>query len=378
MLPNIRPLLALVLLGLLGRSILHAQSDSSHYPAVDNASSSIALHAFVSTTWSYNFNRPLSKSNMFRVFDFDDNAFKLDVAEIVLQRAASEPGDAGFRVDATFGASVPRITASRGLFRAADGTAEDIDIQQGYLSYIADIGSGLRIDAGKFVTAAGYELIDGYDGYNDNATRSFLFGYAIPFTHTGLRLVYTASSAVTISAMVVNGWDNVVDNNRAKSFGTQLTLSPADGFSCLLTYIGGAERDTNSSDLRHLVDAVLQWSPSESVTLGLNGDYGTEQNAVAPEKNALWQGAAAYIKVIPSDRFTLTLRGEVFDDRDGLRTGTPQTLKEITLTPEFHPSQNVAFRADLRIDFSNEPAFDNEGTPATTQPTLLLNALYHF
>jgi hypothetical protein len=34
----------------------------------------------------------------------------------------------------------------------------------------------------------GYEVGEGPDGYNDNASHSFLFGWAIPITHTGLRI----------------------------------------------------------------------------------------------------------------------------------------------------------------------------------------------
>ena len=46
-------------------------------------------------------------------------------------------------------------------------------------------GGRLQVDAGKFVTPLGYEVIEGWDGYNDNASHSFLFGYAIPFTLEG-------------------------------------------------------------------------------------------------------------------------------------------------------------------------------------------------
>lgn len=369
---------AIIGLALFCATSLWGQDNVGDGSAAPQFADSIALHAFVSTSWSYNFNRPSSKSNELRIFDFDDNSFKLDVAEVVLQKPAEQPTSVGFRIDATVGASVPRVTASRGFFRDAGGTAGDIDLQQVYLSYVAAIGTGLHIDAGKFVTYAGYELIDGYDGFNDNATRSFLFGYAIPFTHTGLRLGYTASPEITISAMVANGWDNVADNNRAKSFGTQFTLTPAEHFTLLVAYIGGAERDTNSSDVRHLVDVVLQWRLGDAFTVGINADYCIEQNAVAPGKNALWQGLAGYLKLIASNRFSVALRGEVFEDRDGVRTGTPQTLKEVTLSPEFRPSPNVAFRADLRMDFSTSKVFDNDGTPTDTQPTFILNGLCFF
>ncbi len=47
----------------------------------------ISVNGFVSTSWSYNFNRPASGTNRYRVFDFDDNSIKVDVAELVLQKA---------------------------------------------------------------------------------------------------------------------------------------------------------------------------------------------------------------------------------------------------------------------------------------------------
>jgi len=58
----------------------------------------------------------------------------------------------------------------------------------------------------------GYELIEGYDGYNDNYSRSILFGYAIPFTHTGVKASYAFSSKVAGMVEVVNGWDLLRDN----------------------------------------------------------------------------------------------------------------------------------------------------------------------
>ena len=174
----------------------------------------ISVNGFVSTSYSYNLNRPASGTNRYRVFDFDDNTFKLDVAELVLQRAVSKAGDVGFRVDATAGGSIPRVAAASGLFRdPATGAAEDFDLQQAFVSWVAPVGRGLRLDVGKMVTTAGYEVVEGYDGFNDNATRSFLFAYAEPVTHTGMKAAYAFSDTVSANVMVVNGWDNVKDNN---------------------------------------------------------------------------------------------------------------------------------------------------------------------
>src|SRR6266850_7415355 len=214
----------------------------------------MTLNGLIATSYSYNFNRPGSGTSQFRVFDFDDNTFKLDEFELVAQKAVGKTRDSGFRVDLTLGSSVPRVTASAGLFRDDAGVAGDIDVHQAFASYIAPLGSGLRFDAGKFITSHGYEVIDGYDGWNDNATRSILFGYAIPFTHLGARATYVFSPRVTAIGMVVNGWDVARDNNRSKSVGAQVTLTSP--LTVIVSGMTGPERLGNDSDARNLLDVV--------------------------------------------------------------------------------------------------------------------------
>ena len=338
----------------------------------------ITVDGLVSSSYSYNFNRPASRLNGFRVFDFDDNSFKVDVAELVLQKPMPKAGDAGFRVDVAAGGSIPRVTAAAGLFRDSGGVAQDVDLQQAYVGYVADAGRGLRLDFGKFVTHHGYEVIDGYDGWNDNVTRSFLFGYAIPFTHTGIRAAYAFSDRVSSTVMVVNGWDVATDNNRQKSLGAQLSLTPAPEWTVVLNGMYGAERPDNSGDARALLDLVAIWKASGRVALGLNLDHGSEINAVVPGQNARWDGAAAYARIGISSRFSLVGRAEQFGDWDGARTGVSQRLSEVTLTPEWRAAHGLVIRGDLRYDHSDHPVFDARGGPKQDQTTAIANVLFAF
>jgi Putative beta-barrel porin-2, OmpL-like. bbp2 len=205
-----------------------APTEPSPAPAPTSAPwySQITWNAFVSASYTWNFNNPLSKINKIRAMDYDHNSFRVDTAELVLQKAVSNPGDFGFRTDVVYGATAV-IGAARGLFRdPVTGVAQQIDLQQAFVSYIVPVGHGLRVDFGKFVTNVGAEYLDGYDGYNDNFSRSILFNWAIAFTHTGLRFSYTFSDKLTLAAMLVNGWDNFLDNNQAKSFGLFATITP--------------------------------------------------------------------------------------------------------------------------------------------------------
>jgi putative OmpL-like beta-barrel porin-2 len=375
-----------------GTCAADAAADAGSAAAPDSAGSSaappaaalpawlgeVSLNGFLESSFSYNFNRPASGTNQFRVFDFDDNTFKVDVFELVAQRPVANRRDAGFRVDLTLGSSIPQVAASAGLFRDATGQAENIDVHQAFVSWIAPAGSGLRLDFGKFITHFGYEVIEGYDGWNDNATRSLLFGFAIPFTHVGLHAVYPLSPRATLVAMVVNGWDVARDNNHSKSVGGQIALTPATGFSLYVNGMWGPERAGNDGDPRTLLDAVATWKAGPRLTLGANGDWGMDQNAVGPGADAQWSGAAGYVRLLVTPSFALIARGETLNDRDGARTGVAQTLSEFTLTPELRLTPHLLARGDARIDRSNHDVFEKSQGFTDSQPTALFGVIYSF
>lgn len=342
----------------------------------------ITVNAFASLSYTWNFNNPSSNQNQLRAFDLDHNSFRLDAAELVVQKAVAANGDFGFRLDVAIGA-VAKVGAARGLFRdITSGTASDLDQQQVFVSYVIPVGHGLRVDFGKFVTPVGAEFIEGYDGYNDNFSRSLLFTYAIPFTHTGFRFTYPFTDKVTVIAMVINGWDNVVDNNAAKSFGVQLAYTPISPLSLYVTYIGGPERDKNDTDFRHLIDAGMVWKPTWRFALTFNADWGYDTNAIDDSPmlpaGAQWTGIALYLRVALHRRFALIARGEIFWDLDGYRTGVAQRVMEATLTPELRITDALVLRADARIDQSDHPVFDKSDGKRHYQPTVGLNAIYVF
>lgn len=359
----------------------------------------ITINAFASVGYTWNFNDPFSKTNQYRAFDYDHNSIRIDSAELIVQKAVANPGEYGFRIDVAFGAAA-RIAAARGLFRdISTGNALDIDLQQAFASYIIPIGKGLRLDFGKFVTPAGYELIEGYDGYNDIYSHSWLFTFG-PYTHTGFKLGYPFSDKLAATVMLINGWDTVVDNNAAKSFGVTLAITPTSAWSIYLNYIGGPERDNDNTSWRHLADVVAVYKPVARLSLALNVDYGREQNGVPQPPSmvpmtmsgmpaattiiqtpdAQWAMIDLYVRAQLTRRFAVSARGEIFWDVDGNRTGTAQRMISGTIVPELRLTDALLLRAEFRIDGSDHKVFeDNSGNKTNRyQPTLGLNGLYVF
>ena len=355
----------------------------------------IEIHSFASSSYTFNFNQPTQRgpnaaTNVNRIFDRDHNSFKFDVGELVILRDTPKPGDVGFRTDLTYGFSVPEVTQSTA--DTGDGQSHQFDVQQGYVSYNAPIGTGLQVDMGKFITHIGAEVIEGYDGWNYNFSRSFLFGLAIPFTHTGIRASYTINNMISVMGMVANGWDITVDNNDGKTLGAQIAITPMDNVSLLLNWASGQEaigtQPAFSNDTTNIFDVVLDVGLTNSTLVQLNFDYGIQANGAASGSDAEWWGVAGIIRHDYNKWFSINLRGEFFDDRDGVRatsaatlaTGQGQELWEITVTPEVRINQNMVVRLEYRHDESNVNAFFDSGAGKTqdSQDTIAFNALFYF
>jgi len=332
----------------------------------------VAMHGYVSSSFTYNLNTPASMRNAYRIFDQKHNSFSLDVFQLVLLHDAEKAGDAGFRFDLITG-TLPECTASCGLFGD-----QNIDVLQAYATYIVPVGDGLTVDAGKFLTHMGYELIEGHDGWNDNVSHSFLFGYAIPFAHTGVRASYGFGDMVSAMVMVANGWDNAVENNSNKTVGAQLAVTPIEPLFFAVNGIYGAENDADNSNNTSVIDLVATWSPVDLISIGFNADFGSSAAGAAEGEDAAWTGFAGYLRFNLVNTFSVSLRGEQFDDADGVRTGTAQKLTEFTISPEYRPAENFILRGDFRLDSSDKEVFEDGAEMSDSQSTIGLNMIYFF
>lgn len=338
----------------------------------------VKVNGFVSTSYNYNFNTPNTRKVEYRPFNENADSFNLDVAELVFQKEAGEVGDIGFRTDFMYGYTVPKAIRSTwpGTPQSAD---DDVDIQQAYVRYIAPVGSGLTLDFGKFITEMGAEVIEGYDGWGYNYSRSLLFYNTIPYTHTGVRGTYKINDQFTFMGQIFNGWDNVVDNNSAKSWCAHLMVMPTADTMLNLKFMSGPEQTDNTTNLRNVVDVNLTAPLMERLTLSLDYVYGNEED-VPGIGDSTWSGLSGIVRYAASDSYAINVRGEVFNDDDGARTGIEQNMWEVTVTPEFTVKKNMVIRPEYRHDVSDEKVFTKNSTGADTktQDTVGVNVFFYF
>lgn len=308
-----------------------------------------------------------------RAFDRDSNTF-LQNGKLTLEKAATDAGTAGFRADLMYGRDAQILNS------ATIGDATDnFFVEQAYVQYVAPIGNGIDIKAGRFVTIAGAEVIESKDNWN--SSRSLLFNNAIPFTHNGVLASYKINDLVDVKAGVVNGWDSSIDNNKGKTILASVALHPMEGLDITQNYIIGKEQTRSvmaagatagnaaERNLRQLLDTVVAWTPiqgNDRWKVLANFDLGWEERGTSVEGVSTWHGLALGTKYDVNDKLTLAARWEYFNDNDGHRIGALNGLTmternnfyEMTYTADYKLAANLISRLEWRYDWATDPVFD--------------------
>lgn len=326
----------------------------------------VSVSGLIDGYYSFGFNHPASQTNQLRNFDVKANQFSLNMAKLTMEHA---PEPLGFRMDLGFGRAFDVMHGASqepGAFRA---------IQQVFVSYKPKSAGGLQLDFGKFVTAAGAEVIETHSNWN--YSRSLLFALALPYHHFGLRATMPLGPRFSAGAYLVNGWNNVDDNNTGKTVGLSGSFN-ASKFTWTHTYHAGPENTGANDGLRHLYDTTLLVNPGGRASMYLNFDYGVDRHLGGGSSR--WVGVAGAARFAVNPWLALAPRLEWFNDADGFATGTAQKLKEATMTAEFKMREGVFTRLEYRRDWSNRPYFDRGADLARSrnQDTVLLGLVAYF
>lgn len=318
----------------------------------------IDFSGLVDGYYNFNFNHPASGINQTYNFDYQANQFSLNMAKLSMSHTADP---VGFQVDFGFGKAFDLIHNTGELEPAIFK-----NIEQAYVSLKPLKNNGLQFDFGEFVTSAGAEVIESHSNWN--YSRSLLFALAVPYYHFGLRVTEPMGKYFTGGVQIVNGWNNIEDNNSGKTIGVVGNLA-GKKIAWNNNYYTGPENPGTNKGFRNLYDTTLLLTPADKFNAYLNFDYG--QNKSYGPKNtsttAEWYGIAAAAKLGISSKVSLTPRIEWFKDRDGFETGTAQSLKEFTLTYEYKWVEGLLSRLEYRHDWSDKNFYDRGGTPAASK-----------
>ena len=367
-------------------SIIAGLSLSAAYSQDSTVSASpLTISGFVDVYYRFNFSNPKSDQgfNNYTSFTNSQNSFELGMASVKLEHSM---GKVGFVADLGFGKRAAefsyneRVTSTTVSVPSPINLPADVDaavvqnnefaIKQAYVTYSPV--ANLKFTAGSWATHVGYELVDA--PLNRNYSMSYMFSYG-PFFHTGLKADLTAGKSGFMLG-VVNPND-LKSASFTQKFGIAQYSYGGDKVKLYLNYVGG---NFGGTQKMKQVDAVVTGAVSDKFSIGYNGTISMNKYRGVGDKysDAMnWWGSAIYLNVDPTSAFGATLRGEYFDNKDGVLP-LPTSVFETTLSLDFKVGA-LTIIPELRLDNAKEEAFiKRDGTTQKSTVTGLVAAVYKF
>ncbi|WP_293879261.1 porin [Sphingobacterium sp. UBA1498] len=327
--------LAMLAFMLLGTTQLFAQQDTTK-------NTSLAISGYLEAYYLRDFNNSIGNTRPGFVYSHNrTNEVNINLA---LLKAAYETTNT--RANLALGV---------GTYMNANYSAEP-----GVLKNIYEANAGVRIskkhnlwiDAGIFSSHLGFESAIGKDNWT--VTRS-IFADNSPYFETGAKISYTsASGKLFLSGLVLNGWQRIqrVDGSSLPAFGHQLVYKPTDKWTINSGSFIGSDKADSVRQMRyfHNLYAIYQMNQKLGITVGF--DIGAEQKGRGSSTYNVWYTPVLIARYATTERFSLTARGEYYNDKHGVivSTGTAQGFQTFgySLNADYAILPNVLWRTELR------------------------------
>src|SRR5579863_517005 len=310
----------------------------------------------VDTYWKYDFS---GHSNIPTSFASDQNSVSIGMVDLGLKKKV---GKAAFVGELSFGPRSDQSIPTSGYH-----------IQNLYVSY--DVTDKFNLTAGYMSTFIGYEVISPTGNFNYSTSYLFTNG---PFQNAGFKATYAFSDKVSLMAGIFNNyWNtyssfithgNTTTSGDVSTFGAQLTVTPAKGWTAYLNVATGPYSGTE-------FDLTTAYQITDAFKLGLNA-----ATFSAPNSGGGFDGVALYPQLAVSKVVTFGIRGEYFEYK-AVGTTPSSNVTGITVTANIKAG---AITLIPEVRFANRSAAfpfafaDSNGAATNSASQVLIAAVYAF
>ena len=316
----------------------------------------------------YRYDFAKTSANSLTSFTQTHNAFSLGMASVKFEHKGDKVSAVA---DLGFGQ------------RAKDFSYTDNGINQAikqlYVSYSP--ADWIKFTLGTWATHVGYELVD--PQLNRNYSMSYMFTNG-PFSHTGLKAEVNKGKHGFMLG-ISNATDYRVpptDKINKKFFMSQYTFAPSDKVKFYLNYVGGQNPDTSKTNQ---FDAVITAKFCDKFNIGFNGTVNSTQvwDGAKNLESKAWWGSALYLNYDPQSWFGITLRGELFGDKNQFKAFSGASaggnIFSTTLSANFKAGGFI-FIPEFRLDNANKQVLftDKNGLFTKSSGNFLFAAIYSF
>jgi hypothetical protein len=328
----------------------------------------VTVEGYIDTYYAYNFNKPPTKEQPYFVSMARDREINVNLAFIDIKYSSS-------RLRARF---VPGF----GTYINANYAGEN-----GTLKNIVEASAGVRLVPGKNIWIdAG---VFGSPYTNESAiskdhlayTRSFAPEY-VPYYLTGVKLTAPLGSKVNAYLYLLNGWQQIQDQNDRLAVGTQIEYRP--GNYLLInwdTYIGD-ERSASDTTVgkRYFSDVYLIYTKGR---FSATGCFYVGMQEQAEAKDAVWWQANLIARYNLTEKLSVTGRIEHFNDPDEVQivpiTGVNGFRSNgASLGLNYKLAENILLRLEGRTLFSDKDVYMKNEAPTNSSNTLTSNVTIWF
>ena len=297
------------------------------------------------------FNYPSNQLFRSRGTTFHVNEVDLNMADLYLRKPVSQTSRWGMEVALQggkdsqvfgFSATAPNLAGSKWLRHL--GPTD--------VSYLAPAGKGLTIQGGIFNSLIGYDSLYAKDNFT--YTRPWGADFT-PYLMLGVNAQYPFTEKMTGTLFLINGYWHLAHANNVPSSGGQIAYKATQHVTLKETVLYGPHQADTALELwRFLSDSITEWK-GDRFTAAFEYIAGTEKIGASGNVRALWMASQAPLHWTINRRFSITVRPEVYWDRDGRTTGYRQTVKANTTTLEYRipfRQATAILRLEHRIDDS--------------------------
>lgn len=319
--------------------------------------SALKISGYAETYYTYDFNQP--ENNTRPGFIYSHNRHNEVALNLGFIKAGYDDGSVR-----------GNLALMAGSYANANLAAEE-----GVLKNVYEANAGVKIsktanlwvDAGIFASHIGFESAIGKDCWT--LTRSILADNS-PYYESGAKINYTSPTGQWfISGLVLNGWQRIQrpDGNKTLAFGHQLTFKPNAKVTLnSSSFIGNDKPDTDKR-MRYFHNLYGQFQVSDKFAVIAGFDIGAEQKSKKSDSYNSWYAPVLIAKYNLSRRTALTVRGEYYEDKDGVIIGT-ETVNGFqtygySVNFDYFMYSNVVWRVEARNLAGKDAIFLRDGEP---------------
>lgn len=232
--------------------------------------SSFQFGGFIDSYYMYNRNLPKDTERNYTTQAVRNGEFNINLAYI---DAKVEEKNYRGRIAFQWGTSVNANYAGEITTEKYSNQASVKNIQEAYTGF--KLGKDTWVDLGIFFGNIGYESWISHN--NMNYTRAYALDY-VPYYSSGVRLSHQFTDKLSGQLQILNGWQNITDNNKDKSFGSQLKYIFNQYFTLTLNQFAGNEAPNfERKQMRYYNNTILEWNVSDRFKLVAQFDVGAQK-----------------------------------------------------------------------------------------------------